>query len=340
MRSLLPIEIVGGGLAGLATGLALRRSGVPVTLFEAGDYPRHRVCGEFISGLDEETSGRLGIGAFIGDARAHRAVTYHLRGRPLRPFSMPATAWGISRFALDARIAAAFVAAGGDLRTGSRAPEDEAPAGRVFASGRSRRGLLWVGLKVHVRRLALVNDFEVHLGDRAYIGLSRVETGEVNVCGIFHQRDVAERGADLIPAYLERAGLGDLARRLRGSEVDRSSFCTMAAPLGSRGVAPPDRLRIGDACATIPPFTGNGLAMALQSAALSLGPLEAYSRGEATWEEALRAGGGAQRRRFRRRLRLAALLHPFLLERRRQSLLAALARSGLLPFRAFYAAMR
>jgi NADPH-dependent 2,4-dienoyl-CoA reductase/sulfur reductase-like enzyme len=36
-----PVEI-GGGLVGLAFGLALRRRDVPVTAFEAHDYPRHR----------------------------------------------------------------------------------------------------------------------------------------------------------------------------------------------------------------------------------------------------------------------------------------------------------
>jgi len=51
------VEVVGGGLAGLSLGLALRRRGVPVTVWEAGHYPRHRVCGEFITGLDRATAG-------------------------------------------------------------------------------------------------------------------------------------------------------------------------------------------------------------------------------------------------------------------------------------------
>jgi 2-polyprenyl-6-methoxyphenol hydroxylase-like FAD-dependent oxidoreductase len=45
-----PITIVGGGLAGLTLGIGLRRRGVPAALWEAGHYPRHRVCGEFICG--------------------------------------------------------------------------------------------------------------------------------------------------------------------------------------------------------------------------------------------------------------------------------------------------
>ncbi len=88
-------------------GLALRRSGVPVTLYEAGDYPRHRVCGEFIAGLAEARS-RRSASARLADAHPHRGVTYFLRDRPLRPFALPSTAWGISRHTLDARLAAAF----------------------------------------------------------------------------------------------------------------------------------------------------------------------------------------------------------------------------------------
>ncbi|MDB6025304.1 MAG: putative electron transfer oxidoreductase, partial [Verrucomicrobiales bacterium] len=43
-----PITIVGGGLSGLTLGIALRQRGIPTTIWEAGRYPRHKVCGEFI----------------------------------------------------------------------------------------------------------------------------------------------------------------------------------------------------------------------------------------------------------------------------------------------------
>jgi flavin-dependent dehydrogenase len=339
MRSLRPIEIVGGGLAGLSLGLALRRAGVPVTLFEAAGYPRHRVCGEFIAGLGDGTVEALGLREILADSRPHNGVTYYLRGRPLRPLPLPRTAWGISRHALDARLAAAFVEAGGDLRTHTRVPEDETPEGRVFAAGRKRKGPFWVGLKVHVRGLELSNDFEVHLGDRAYVGLSRIETGDINVCGIFAQREVAARGVEMIHGYLAAAGLVGLAARIRAADVDTGSYCVTAAPLGDSRVAPGDRIWIGDACASIPPFTGNGLAMALQGAELALAPLRAYASRLAGWRESVHAIASAQRLRFRRRLMVASLLHPFFLHRRRQEWLAALVQTHLIPFRAFYAAL-
>ena len=51
MSALLPVQIIGGGLAGLTLGLGLRQRDVPVTIHEAGNYPRHRVCGEFSNGI-------------------------------------------------------------------------------------------------------------------------------------------------------------------------------------------------------------------------------------------------------------------------------------------------
>jgi 2-polyprenyl-6-methoxyphenol hydroxylase-like FAD-dependent oxidoreductase len=332
-----PIEIVGGGVGGLALGLALRREGVPVTVFEAGEYPRHRVCGEFISGLDRETSGALGLAELLTDCVPHRGVTYFLRGEALPPFELPSVAWGISRHTLDARLARAFTEAGGRLRTRTRVHGDETPPGRVFAAGRKRKGPFWVGLKVHVHGLGLANDFEVHLGDRAYVGLSRVETGAVNVCGMFAQREAAERGVGLLLEYLAASGLGELAARIQEAHIDPESFCATAAPLGDRWVAPSGRIAVGDAYASIPPFTGNGLAMALQGAETALGPLLDYAMGHVSWDACIRRVTRGHRLRFRRRLAVASLLHPFFLERRRQFLLAGLARWRLIPFNAFYA---
>ena len=65
------VTIAGGGLAGLSLGIALRQTRTPVILHEAGMYPRHRVCGEFISGVSPAVLETLGIADLVQDAKRH-----------------------------------------------------------------------------------------------------------------------------------------------------------------------------------------------------------------------------------------------------------------------------
>ena len=359
-----PIEIIGGGLAGLSLGLALRNAGVAVTIIEAGNYPRHRVCGEFITGLGAATIARLGLAPILADALEHREVAWFIRKKLSRIQRLPAPALGISRHTLDARLADAFVAAGGQLRSQTRLMSRADEPGRVFAHGRRRGKSAWIGLKFHVRNLVLERELELHLGDQAYTGLSRIENGAVNVCGLFRRRavkrgtpDAAEsapaaapsrrifrRDEEMLPYkifldYLRASDLEPLADRLAGADIDESSFCAVAALTFDRHATASSGIAIGDACAMIPPFTGNGMAMAFQSAEVALDPLLAYAQGKAGWLETSRKINGALRHRFRIRLASAGALHSFLLQPARQRWLAAFNRTHLLPLRPFYSVL-
>ena len=135
--------------------------------------------------------------------------------------------------------------------------------------------------------------------------------------------------------YLRAAGLPGLAERVEGS-LDRASFCTVAGLGMDRRVQERSGVAIGDACAMIPPFTGDGMAMAFQSAEIALEPLTAYAEGRRGWSETAPAVHRALGRRFNLRLASANLLHPFLLQPVRQRWLAAAARARLLPLRPLY----
>src|SRR5438105_3451731 len=117
-----PITIVGGGLAGLTLGIGLRQRGVPVAVWEAGHYPRHRVCGEFISGRGQDTIERLGLrDSFIhaGAVMARSAAFFAKRANsPVRPLTPPALC--LSRFTMDALLADQFQNCGGELRPKQR----------------------------------------------------------------------------------------------------------------------------------------------------------------------------------------------------------------------------
>jgi menaquinone-9 beta-reductase len=340
MKPARPIEIVGGGLAGLSLGLALRRHAIPVTLFEAGAYPRHRVCGEFITGLGEETITRLGLAPFLKTALPHREVAWFIANRLTQIQSLPHAALGLSRHQLDAQLAEAFVASGGTLKTQTRITETVDPAGRLFASGRRRGHSDWLGLKIHAYDLPLERDLELHLGDHCYVGLTRVDnTGCVNICGLFRGQKISAARGELLLAYLRASGLDILAGRIADATLDPNSFCAVAAVEFDRQVTPSGRMQLGDACAMIPPFTGNGMAMAFQSAECALDPILAYARGETDWDTAGDVLHTALQRRFHRRLSSANLLHPFLTRSTPQRLLSVLSRARLLPLQPLYAVL-
>lgn len=339
LRTPQPVEIIGGGLAGLSLGLALRQAGVPVTLIEAGGYPRHRVCGEFITGLETGTIARLGLAPFLAGATPHREVAWFLHDRPLRRQTLAHPALALSRHALDQSLASAFTAAGGNLRTHTRADVRPAPPGRVFATGRRPARPEWIGLKCHARNLPLDAELELHLGDHAYVGLCAVEDGCINVSGLFRQRtdlDQTVARETALPAYLRATGLHALTARLAAADIDPASFSAVAGLGFSKPSTAPDRLVIGDTYAMIPPFTGHGMAMAFQSAEQALDPLLAWSRDEVSWTDTLRIVHHRLRSLFRLRLASARALHPFLFNPVGQRWLATAGRLRLLPMEPLY----
>lgn len=327
-----PIEIVGGGLAGLSLGTALVRAGVPVIVHEALAFPRHRVCGEFIRGLDAATVHTLQLAPLLADAgRADRARWFD-RDAAIREHAVRPAALTLNRYELDARLADEFVHAGGTLHTQHRLAPTPA-SGRVLACGRAvARHSAWLGLKLHARGFETLAALEMHLGEHAYVGLCALPGGRVNLCGLFRRRTaVSATREELLPAYLRASGLEKLAARLARAEIDAES-CTAVAGLPLRPHFARDGVRIGDALAMMPPFTGNGMALAFQSAAAALAPLLAWARHEASWRDTERVIRRRQRRRFGLRLRLATLLHPRLTSPRSQRWLITATRAGVVPF--------
>jgi hypothetical protein len=347
-----PITIIGGGLAGLTLGIGLRQRKVPVTIWEAGQYPRHRVCGEFISGRGQEVLVRLGLKDTLTQAGATEAGTAAFflgEGRsPARPLRPPALC--LSRFRMDACLAARFRECGGELQENQRWRDGASGEGLVRANGRQLQpvdgGWRWLGLKVHARNIALIADLEMHGLDDGYVGLCRLQGGEVNVCGLFRSRKVAS-GKSQVASQLRRqpsrcnvkasgsslsetnadsghgTGAGHrevfalllgpqgtlLHERLAGATFDEDTFCAVAGfSIRPRRASAQSECCIGDALTMIPPVTGNGMSMAFESAELAVEPLAAYSGGEISWPEARGALAGACDRVFARRLAWARWL--------------------------------
>ncbi len=324
------ITIVGGGLAGLTLGIGLRQQHIPVVIIEAGQYPRHRVCGEFISGRGQQSLKRLGLADWLARNGAVPASTaaFFSASRATAPRALPEPALCISRFALDHALAQKFLELGGELMTGERWRENGFGEGVVRASGRrlpsDNTGARWFGLKIHARDVSLDADLEMHFASSGYVGLCRLGGGEVNVCGLFRRNQDRSLPGDARDLLRGQPGSW-LRQRLAGAPFDEASFCATAGLSLRPGRAEEHtEICVGDAITMIPPLTGNGMSMAFESAGLALEPLAAWSRGEIQWSAARRQIARECDERFARRLTWAARLHPFLLTAAWQNLLLPL----------------
>lgn len=334
------ITIAGGGLAGLSLGIALRRRDIPVTLLEAGNYPRHRVCGEFISGVSDQTLSTLGILPLFSDAHRHTTLSWHERGKIVRRAAFPEPALGISRHELDQRLRALFENLGGTLRIRTRALPEPAE-GFVWTAGRRPCNGRWIGLKAHVRGIPMTADLEMHAGRNGYAGLAGVEDGWINLCGLFKiDRTLSAKGTGLLPAYLEAGGNTTLAVLLRSAGWRENSFTAVAGFELGRQPEIPGLLCLGDAESMIPPFTGNGMSMAFQAAETAIAPLCSWSSGHASWDSTRHTIARTLRKRFRRRLSTALLLHRIILGNRGHTLVRTLSATRLLPFRPILSLVR
>jgi len=332
MNALKPITVVGGGLAGLTLGIGLRQKGIPATVWETGGYPRHRVCGEFISGDGLAVLERLSLLSPILQAGARQAstVAFFTGSKASPEQKLPRPAVCLSRFKLDALLAEQFREHGGELRAHQRWSKSEFGEGIVRASGRRLQpvdqGWRWFGLKAHARNVSLITDLEMHFAGDSYVGLCRLSDDEVNVCGLFRRRAGESEAVQNWERRLRGRAGSLLFRKLEGAVFLPESFCAVAGlSLCPNSAGQLDEVRLGDALTMIPPVTGNGMSLAFESAELAVEPLVAFSRGESQWSETQQVIAQRCDETFARRLAWASGLQRALFNRIARSLLLSAA---------------
>lgn len=304
------VLIIGAGLAGLASAILLARSGFHVVVIEQDRLPKHRVCGEYVSREALPFLERLGFTPSQYDVKwidSFELTT--LRGRRFAtPLDMGG--FGLSRHRFDFALLRLALEAGVHVeqhcaaktltRTGDSYVVETSLGERwarvVLGCFGKRSGLdhalgrphakvrtPYVAVKRHYRGNFAPNVVGLHTIPGGYCGISAVEGDLVNVCYLTTALALEREGGLRV---FDSDGLHrnvHLASHLRNlAPVFDKPLVISQVNFGAKAQTHADVLMLGDAAGLLHPLAGNGMAMALRSAALAVPEVEAFLRGIST----------------------------------------------------------
>ncbi|MBZ9729697.1 NAD(P)/FAD-dependent oxidoreductase [Salegentibacter sp. JZCK2] len=289
------IIIVGGGLAGLSAAIHLSREGKQVLLIEKKAYPRHKVCGEYLSNEVLPYFNSLDID-LENDLKPVQIQNLLYSTQNAKSIETPLKlgGMGLSRYALDNFLLNNAEKNGAETLLDSvenihfenneftvklsSGKEFEAPV--VLGAFGKRSNLdknlerefiqeksSWLAVKGHYEDAGFPENLvALHNFEGGYCGLSKTETGVVNACFMvsyksFKKYKNTEDFKEKVlfqNAYLR--GFFKNAKPIFKKELSIAQISFQEKSIINNHI-----LMLGDAAGLIHPLCGNGMAMAIHS---------------------------------------------------------------------------
>lgn len=309
------IIIIGGGLAGLTSAIHLSKIGQRVTVVEKQPFPKHKVCGEYLSNEVLPYLQWLGIDVLeLKPTQISKIIFSTSSGKIVRG-KLPLGGFGISRYALDEFLHQKALANGctflhdsvetvdfndgvftvsttqNQILTadfvigayGKRANLDQ-KLHRNFISRQSP----WLAVKAHYSGDFPNDTVGLHNFKGGYCGVSKVEDDKINVCYLAdyktfknykniedYQQAVVSKNPNLRPIFENMNSLFD-----KPLTISQISF-------EKKQAVENHILMVGDSVGMIHPLCGNGMAMAIHSAKILSELLGDFFAGKISSREAL-----------------------------------------------------
>lgn len=257
------VLVAGGGPAGAAAAISARMEGSSVRLFERATTARHKVCGEFISPGARGCLDALGVWAEFSALGPSRLRRCRLRvGNQAKQWTLAEPGWGLSRLQLDRLLLGEAARIGVEVVRGETIEsrdEHLRATPLILACGRkpaAARGDRLFGFKAHFEGPA-DDAVELFFDASGYVGVSSIEDGLTNVCGIAPESTLKKFGFQFDEVVRRSRALAERLEPLR-----RQMSWIAAGPIcySSPSRSGPDHVyAVGDSLGFVDPFTGSGI---------------------------------------------------------------------------------
>lgn len=309
------VIIVGGGLAGLTSAIHLSTRKKRVLLIEKNEYPKHKVCGEYISNEVLPYLNSLGINPINEGAKQITKVHISTTKSNLIKGELPLGGFGMSRYFLDNLLVKKAHLNGVQILKdtvdsihfkkdsftittkssgvfqskitigafGKRSSLDQKMK-RKFIQKKSP----YLAVKIHVKGVFPENLVALHNFKGGYCGVSKVEDNAINVCYITEYRSFKKHKN--ITDFQEQVVFKNKHLRKifkETSPVFEKPLTISQVSFQTKNPVEDHIIMCGDTAGMIHPLCGNGMGMAISSAQLASIRILQFLNGEIKTREGL-----------------------------------------------------
>ena len=291
------VIIIGGGLAGLTNAIHLSKFKQRVLLIEKNSYPKHKVCGEYISNEVLPYLNSLGIDPIKEGAKQISKVQVSTTKGNLIKGELPLGGFGMSRYFLDSLLLKKALFNGVQVLKDSvdsivfnkgvftvQTKDSKSFQSKVTIGAFGKRSVLdqkmnrefikkkspYLAVKIHVKGDFPENLIALHNFKGGYCGVSKVENNLINLCYITEYN-----------SFKKHKNITDFQHQVvfknkHLKKIFEESNPVFKKPLTISQISfetkkPVENhiIMCGDTAGMIHPLCGNGMGMAITSARLA-----------------------------------------------------------------------